>query len=43
MHGYVVAPSGAVTINGACTIDGEVSADSLAIDSNGLLQEPAAP
>jgi rhamnogalacturonan endolyase len=41
LHGYVVAPSGPVIINGNSTIDGEVTADRLIINGNGLLKEPA--
>ena len=41
LHGYVVAPNGAVKINLACTLDGEVSADSLTVNLLGVLQEPA--
>jgi rhamnogalacturonan endolyase len=40
LSGYIVAPNGTVTINGTSILIGEVSADRLTINGNGLLQEP---
>jgi rhamnogalacturonan endolyase len=38
LHGFVVAPSGTITINGA--LDGEVICDRLTVNGNGVLSDP---
>ena len=38
-HGDVIAPNGTVIINGNSTLHGEVAADRLTINGNGVLTE----
>ncbi|HEX2862364.1 MAG TPA: hypothetical protein VHN79_12020, partial [Lacunisphaera sp.] len=41
-HAIVVAPAGTVTLNGNAVLKGRVQSDRLIINSNALLEEPAA-
>ncbi|MFT3782088.1 MAG: rhamnogalacturonan lyase B N-terminal domain-containing protein [Nibricoccus sp.] len=43
LNGYVIAPTGTVIINAHSGITGEVVADRLIINGQGVLQEPAVP
>jgi hypothetical protein len=40
-NGFVVAPTGTVTINGGATLSGGVTSDRLSINGNALLEQPA--
>jgi rhamnogalacturonan endolyase len=41
VHGTVVAPYGTVTINGNTMIRGQIATDTLVLNSNGTLEDPA--